>query len=108
MADKYGMIHPNASDTMTVRSVFVIDPNKKVRLILTYPAATGRNFDEILRSIDSLQLTDTYSVATPVDWKQGEDVIIVPSVSDEAAKEKFPKGWKTLKPYLRVTEQPGK
>jgi alkyl hydroperoxide reductase subunit AhpC len=108
VADKYDMIHPNASDTMTVRSVFVVDPNKKVRLILTYPAATGRNFDEILRSIDSLQLTDKYSVATPVDWKQGDDVIIVPSVSDEAAKEKFPKGWKALKPYLRVTEQPGK
>jgi alkyl hydroperoxide reductase subunit AhpC len=108
VADKYDMIHPNASDTMTVRSVFVIDPNKKVRLILTYPAATGRNFDEILRSIDSLQLTDKYSVATPVDWKQGEDVIIVPSVSDEAAKEKFPKGWKALRPYLRLTEQPGK
>lgn len=108
VSDKYGMIHPNASDTMTVRSVFVIDPNKKVRLTLTYPAATGRNFDEILRTIDSLQLTDKFSVATPADWKNGEDVIIVPSVSDEAAKEKFPKGWKTLKPYLRVTEQPGK
>ena len=107
VSDKYGMIHPNASDTMTVRSVFVIDPNKKIRLTLTYPAATGRNFDEILRSIDSLQLTDKFSVATPADWKQGEDVIIVPSVSDEAAKEKFPKGWKALKPYLRVTEQPG-
>lgn len=108
VSDKYGMIHPNASDTMTVRSVFVIDPNKKVRLTLTYPAATGRNFDEILRTIDSLQLTDKYSVATPADWQQGEDVIIVPSVSDEAAKEKFPKGWKALRPYLRVTEQPGK
>ncbi|MFC5069468.1 peroxiredoxin [Flaviflagellibacter deserti] len=107
VSDKYGMIHPNASDTMTVRSVFIIDPNKKVRLTLTYPAATGRNFDEILRTIDSLQLTDKHSVATPADWKQGQDVIIVPSVSDEAAKEKFPKGWKTLKPYLRVTEQPG-
>jgi thioredoxin-dependent peroxiredoxin len=107
VSDKYGMIHPNASDTMTVRSVFVIDPNKKVRLTLTYPAATGRNFDEILRAIDSLQLTDKYSVATPADWEQGEDVIIVPSVTDEAAKEKFPKGWKALKPYLRVTEQPG-
>jgi alkyl hydroperoxide reductase subunit AhpC len=106
VADKYDMIHPNASDTMTVRSVFVIDPNKKIRLMLTYPAATGRNFDEILRTIDSLQLTDKHSVATPADWKQGDDVIIVPSVSDEAAKEKFPKGWKALKPYLRVTEQP--
>jgi alkyl hydroperoxide reductase subunit AhpC len=108
VSNKYDMIHPNASDTMTVRSVFVIDPNKKVRLMLTYPAATGRNFDEILRSIDSLQLTDKYSVATPADWQQGGDVIIVPSVSDEAAKEKFPKGWKALRPYLRVTEQPGK
>lgn len=108
VADKYDMIHPNASDTMTVRSVFVIDPNKKVRLMLTYPAATGRNFDEILRTIDSLQLTDKYAVATPADWQQGEDVIIVPSVTDEAAKEKFPKGWKALRPYLRVTEQPGK
>jgi alkyl hydroperoxide reductase subunit AhpC len=108
VADKYDMIHPNASDTMTVRSVFVIDPNKKIRLTLTYPAATGRNFDEILRTIDSLQLTDKHSVATPADWKQGEDVIIVPSVTDEAAKEKFPKGWKALKPYLRMTEQPGK
>jgi thioredoxin-dependent peroxiredoxin len=108
VSDKYDMIHPNASDTMTVRSVFVIDPNKKIRLMLTYPAATGRNFDEILRTIDSLQLTDKYSVATPADWQQGEDVIIVPSVTDEAAKEKFPKGWKALRPYLRVTEQPGK
>ena len=108
VSDKYGMIHPNASDTMTVRSVFVIDPNKKVRLTLTYPAATGRNFDEILRTIDSLQLTDKFSVATPADWKNGEDVIIVPSVSDDADKEKFPKGCKALKPYLRVTEQPGK
>jgi len=108
VSDKYDMIHPNASDTLTVRSVFIIDPNKKVRLTLTYPAATGRNFEEILRTIDSLQLTDKYSVATPADWEQGEDVIIAPSVSDEAAKEKFPNGWKTLKPYLRVTEQPGK
>lgn len=106
VSDLYGMIHPNASDTMTVRSVFVIDPNKKIRLTLTYPAATGRNFEEILRTIDSLQLTDKFSVATPADWKNGQDVIIVPSVSDEAAKEKFPKGWKALKPYLRVTEQP--
>lgn len=106
VSDLYGMIHPNASDTMTVRSVFVIDPNKKIRLTLTYPAATGRNFEEILRVLDSLQLTDKFSVATPADWKDGGDVIIVPSVSDEAAKEKFPKGWKALKPYLRVTEQP--
>ena len=107
VSDKYDMIHPSASDTMTVRSVFIIDPNKKIRLTLTYPAATGRNFDEILRTIDSLQLTDKYSVATPADWEHGEDVIIAPSVSDEAAKEKFPKGWKAVKPYLRITEQPG-
>ena len=108
VADLYDMIHPNASDTLTVRSVFVIDPKKKIRLILTYPASTGRNFDEILRVIDSLQLTAKYSVATPVDWKEGEDVIIVPAVSDEDAKKKFPKGWKALKPYLRVTPQPNK
>ncbi len=108
VADLYDMIHPNASDTFTVRSVFVIGPDKKVKLMITYPASTGRNFDEILRVIDSLQLTANYSVATPVNWKHGEDVIIVPSVSDEAAKEKFPKGWKTLKPYLRVTPQPNK
>jgi alkyl hydroperoxide reductase subunit AhpC len=106
VSDLYGMIHPNANDTLTVRSVFIIDPKKKVRLVLTYPAATGRNFEEILRVIDSLQLTDSHSVATPVDWRQGQDVIIAPSLSDEAAKEKFPKGWKALKPYLRVTPQP--
>jgi alkyl hydroperoxide reductase subunit AhpC len=106
VSNLYGMIHPNASDTMTVRSVYIIDPNKKVRLTLTYPAATGRNFDEILRTIDSLQLTDKHSVATPADWKQGDKVIIAGSVSDEAAKERFPKGWTTLKPYLRMTEQP--
>ncbi|MCF1506008.1 peroxiredoxin [Afifella sp. H1R] len=108
VSDLYGMIHPNASDTLTVRSVFVIDPQKKVRLILTYPAATGRNFDEILRAVDSLQLTDGYSVATPADWEQGEDVIIAPSLSDEQARERFPQGWKTLKPYLRVTPQPNR
>lgn len=102
----YGMLHPNASDTFTVRSVFVIDPEKKVRLTLTYPASTGRNFAEILRTIDSLQLTDKYKVATPSDWVAGEDVIIVPSLSDEDAKERFPKGWKALKPYLRITPQP--
>ena len=102
------MIHPNANDTLTVRSVFIIGPDKKVKLIITYPASTGRNFDEILRVIDSLQLTAKLQVATPVDWKQGEDVIIVPAVSDEDAKAKFPKGWKTIKPYLRVTPQPNK
>jgi len=108
VADLYDMIHPNASDTFTVRSVFVIGPDKKVKATLTYPASTGRNFDEILRLIDSLQLTAKYSVATPVNWKQGEDCIIVPAVSDEQAKEKFPGGWKTLKPYLRIVPQPGK
>ena len=102
----YGMIHPNASDTFTVRSVFVIDPNKKVRLTITYPASTGRNFDEVLRVIDSLQLTDKHKVATPVNWKQGEDVIIVPSVKDEDAQKLFPQGWKALKPYLRLVKQP--
>lgn len=103
----YGMIHPAASDSMTVRSVFIVGPDKKLKLTLTYPASTGRNFDEILRVIDSLQLTARHSVATPVNWKEGDDVIIVPSLSDEAAKEKFPGGWKALKPYLRITPQPG-
>ncbi len=102
------MIQPNASDTMTVRSVFVIDPNNKLRLSLTYPASTGRNFDEILRVIDSLQLTAKFKVATPADWKDGDDVIITGAVSDEEAKEKFPKGWTAPKPYLRVTPQPNK
>jgi thioredoxin-dependent peroxiredoxin len=107
VANLYGMIHPNASDTLTVRSVFVIDPNRKLRLTLTYPASTGRNFDELLRTIDSLQLTDKYKVATPVNWKQGEDVIIVPAVTNEQAKEMFPAGWTEHKPYLRTTKQPG-
>ena len=106
VADLYGMIHPNASDTMTVRSVFIIDPSKKVRLTLTYPASTGRNFNEILRVIDSLQLTDSHKVATPVNWAQGDDVIIVPAVSDDDAKALFPDGWDTQKPYLRVVKQP--
>ena len=106
VADLYDMIHPNADDTATVRSVFVIGPDRKVKLALTYPASTGRNFDEVLRVIDSLQLTANHSVATPVNWKEGEDVIIVPSVSDEDAKARFPEGWKTLKPYLRVVAQP--
>ncbi|HEY5020013.1 MAG TPA: peroxiredoxin [Steroidobacteraceae bacterium] len=106
VANLYGMIHPNASDRFTVRSVFVIDPKKKVRLTLNYPASAGRNFDEILRVIDSLQLTDQFKVATPVNWKQGQDVIIVPSVTNEEAKKLFPAGWKEVKPYLRVTPQP--
>ena len=108
VSDLYDMIHPNANDTFTVRSVFVIGPDKKVKLTLTYPASTGRNFDELLRVIDSLQLTSDYSVATPANWKDGEDCIIALSVSDEEAKEKFPAGWKTLKPYLRMTPQPNK
>ncbi len=108
VADLYDMIHPNASDTATVRSVFVVGPDNKIKLTLTYPAATGRNFDELLRVIDSLQLTAGYSVATPADWKDGEDVIIVPTVSDDDAKEKFPKGFEAKKPYLRVTPQPNK
>jgi alkyl hydroperoxide reductase subunit AhpC len=106
VADLYDMIHPNASETATVRSVFVIGPDNKIKLTLTYPAATGRNFDELLRVIDSLQLTAGHQVATPSDWKQGEDVIIVPAVSDEEAKEKFPQGWDAKKPYLRYTKQP--
>ena len=108
VAELYDMIHPEVSDVFTVRSVFIVGPDKKVKLMITYPASTGRNFDEILRVIDSLQLTAGYSVATPVNWKDGDDVIIVPSLSDEAAKEKFPGGWKTLKPYLRVVPQPNK
>ena len=108
VADLYDMIHPNANDTLTVRSVFVIGPDNKVKLTLTYPASTGRNFDELLRVIDSLQLTAGYKVATPVNWKDGEDVIIVPALSDEDAKEACPGGWNTVKPYLRVTAQPNK
>jgi len=108
IAELYDMIHPEISDVFTVRSVFVIGPDKKVKLMITYPASTGRNFDEILRVIDSLQLTAKYSVATPVNWKDGDDVIIVPSLSDEAAKEKFPGGWRAPKPYLRITPQPNK
>ena len=108
VAELYDMIHPQVSDVFTVRSVFIIGPDKKVKLMITYPASTGRNFDEVLRVIDSLQLTAGYSVATPVNWKDGDDVIIVPSLSDDAAKEKFPGGWKTLKPYLRIVRQPNK
>ncbi|WP_373504538.1 peroxiredoxin [Aestuariivirga sp.] len=115
VAKLYGMIHPNASgnaasrtaaDNATVRNVMVIGPDKKIKMVMAYPMSTGRNFDEILRVIDSLQLTATKSVATPANWKQGEDVIILASVSDDAAKEKFPGGWKTLKPYLRMVPQP--
>jgi alkyl hydroperoxide reductase subunit AhpC len=106
IANLYGMIHPNASDTLTVRSVFVIGPDKKVKLTLNYPASTGRNFDEVIRVIDSLQLTAKHQVATPVNWKNGDDVIISGAVSDEAAREKYPAGFKTLKPYLRVVAQP--
>ena len=106
VANLYGMMHPAHDEVYTVRTVFVIDPKKKIRLMITYPQTTGRNFDEILRVIDSLQLTDRHKVATPVNWKPGEDVIIVPAVSDEEARSKFPKGWKALKPYLRLTPQP--
>jgi alkyl hydroperoxide reductase subunit AhpC len=108
VADLYDMIHPNANDTLTVRSVYIIGPDKKVKLILTYPASTGRSVDEIIRVLDSLQLTANYQVSTPVDWEDGNDVIIAPAISDEDAKTKFPKGFKTLKPYLRVTPQPNK
>ena len=108
VSDLYGMIHPNANDTMTVRSVFVVGPDKKVKLTITYPASTGRNFDEVLRVIDSMQLTSKYSVATPVNWKDGDDVIIGSAVSDEDARQKFPNGWNAVKPYLRIVPQPGK
>lgn len=109
VSELYDLIHPNASTTNTVRSLFVIDPAKKVRLIITYPASTGRNFDEILRVIDSLQLTDNHSVATPGNWKDGDDVVIVPSLQDEdVIKQKFPKGYKAIRPYLRLTPQPNK
>jgi alkyl hydroperoxide reductase subunit AhpC len=108
VSDLYGMIHPNANAKLTVRTVFVIDPQKKLRLTITYPPSTGRNFNEILRVIDSLQLTDNYSVATPVDWKDGDDVVVVPSIPTEEAKQKFPKGLTEIKPYLRMTPQPNK
>lgn len=107
VSELYGMIHPAASENATIRAVFIIDPNKKVRLTLCYPQSTGRNFDEILRVIDSLQLTDHHSVATPADWKPGQDCIILPSITDpKIMKEKFPQGWKEIKPYLRTTPQP--
>lgn len=108
VSDLYDMIHPNANAKVTVRTVFVIDPNRKLRLTLTYPPSTGRNFDEILRVIDSLQLTDDYSVATPADWKDGEDCVVVPSIPTEEAKQKFPKGVTEIRPYLRMTPQPNK
>jgi alkyl hydroperoxide reductase subunit AhpC len=108
VATKYDMIHPNADNTLTVRSVFVIGPDKKVKLTITYPASTGRNFEEILRVIDSLQLTASHQVATPVNWRDGDDCIVVPSLSDEEARKRFPKGFKTIKAYLRVTPQPNK
>jgi alkyl hydroperoxide reductase subunit AhpC len=106
VSDRYGMIHPNASDTTTVRSVFVIGPDKKVKLTLTYPQSTGRNFDEILRVIDSLQLTANHKVSTPVNWKPGDDVIIIPAVSDDEARDRFPDGWVAVKPYLRLVPVP--
>lgn len=106
VAQLYDMIHPNAMDNMTVRSVFIIGPDKKVKLTLTYPASTGRNFDELLRVIDSLQLTANYSVATPADWKNGEDCVVVPAIKTEDIPAKFPKGFKEVKPYLRMTPQP--
>jgi alkyl hydroperoxide reductase subunit AhpC len=109
VATLYDMIHKEANDTLTVRSVFIIDPNKKIRAIITYPASTGRNFGEILRVIDSLQLTDNYKVATPVDWKDGDDCVIVPSLQDpKELAERFPKGFRAVKPYLRLTPQPNK
>jgi alkyl hydroperoxide reductase subunit AhpC len=110
VSELYGMIHPNSStgNTLTVRSVFIIDPNKKLRLTLTYPASTGRNFDELLRVLDSLQLTDNYSVATPANWQDGGDCVVVPSISTEDAKQRFPKGVTEVKPYLRMTPQPNK
>ena len=109
VSDLYDLIHPNANDTLTVRSLFVIDPNKKVRLTITYPASTGRNFHEILRVIDSLQLTDSHKVATPANWQQGDEVVIVPSLKDEdEIKQRFPKGYRAVRPYLRLTPQPDK
>ena len=108
VAEAYGMIHPNASETFTVRSLFIIGPDKKVKLIISYPASTGRNFQEILRVIDSLQLTAHYSVATPADWKEGEDVVVTPAIKTEDIPSKFPKGHRIVKPYLRFTPQPNK
>ncbi|MHA7833077.1 MAG: peroxiredoxin [Algiphilus sp.] len=108
VSQRYDMLHPGEGDASTVRSVFLIDPSKKIRMTLTYPKSAGRNFEEILRVIDSIQLTDGYKVATPVNWRNGEDVIILPTLSDEEAKAHFPDGWKTIKPYLRITKQPNR
>jgi alkyl hydroperoxide reductase subunit AhpC len=108
VAGLYGMIHPAHDEVYTVRTVFVIDPKKRIRLMIAYPQTTGRNFDEILRVIDSLQLTDAHRVATPVNWKPGEDVIIAPAVSDDEARATFRRGWRALRPYLRLTSQPGR
>ncbi|MDA8397588.1 MAG: redoxin domain-containing protein, partial [Actinomycetota bacterium] len=108
VANLFGMIHPNASNSFTVRSVFIIDPAKKLRLTITYPASTGRNFTEILRVLDSLQLTDQFMVSTPVNWEQGDDVVIATSLSDDEARQRFPKGFRKLKPYLRLTPQPNR
>jgi thioredoxin-dependent peroxiredoxin len=108
VSNLYGMIHPEAAATITVRSVYIIDPNKKVRATIQYPPSTGRDFNEILRVIDSLQLTDAHKVATPANWKNGDEVVISPAVSDEDAKTRFPKGWRALRPYLRLTPQPNK
>lgn len=106
VSEAYGMMHPNASETHTVRSLFIIGPDKKIKLMITYPASTGRNFQEILRVIDSLQLTANYSVATPADWKEGEDVVVIPAIKTEDIPARFPKGFKEIKPYLRMTPQP--
>ena len=108
VSNLYGMIHPEAAATITVRSVYIIDPNKKVRATIQYPPSTGRDFNEIVRVIDSLQLTDNYKVATPANWKNGDDCVISPAISDDDAKVKFPKGWRALRPYLRMTPQPNK
>lgn len=108
VAELYGMMHPKASETFTVRSLFIIGPDKKIKLMITYPASTGRNFQEILRVIDSLQLTANYSVATPADWKEGEDVVVIPAIKTEDIPAKFPKGFREIKPYLRMTPQPNK
>ncbi|HET7314227.1 peroxiredoxin [Salinisphaera sp.] len=108
VAELYGMIHPNEGDTSPVRTVFLIDPNKKIRTMLTYPKSVGRNFSEVLRTIDALQLTDNHKISTPSDWQDGDDVVILPSLSEDEAKQQFPDGWNELKPYLRMTKQPNR